>query len=82
MSAFDENAVSYQVVLTKCDKIHPDELGSLQEEMAGKLRKHSAAHPLILPTSSVTHAGLPQLRAEIASLIELEPLGYKSHPPA
>lgn len=82
MTAFDESAVSYQIVLTKCDKIRPEELAARREETAEKLRKHTAAHPIILPTSSVTNAGLPELRAEIASLIELGALGYKDSRPA
>ena len=31
-------------------------------------RKHGAAHPEVLPTSSETGFGIPELRAEIAAV--------------
>lgn len=78
LEAFDESAVSYQVVLTKTDKVPPSEMAEREGELAEALRRHSAAHPELLATSSVTGAGVPELRAAIASLIDVGALGYKS----
>ncbi len=77
LDAFDASAVSYQIVLTKTDKVKPDELEARLSETAEALRAHAAAHPEIIATSSVTGEGVPQLRATIAGLIDLAPLGYK-----
>ena len=68
MSLMDEAAVSYQAVLTKIDKIKPTELSKMQEATAEGLRKHAAAYPVLLATSSQTMAGMAELRAEIARL--------------
>jgi GTP-binding protein len=68
MSLMDEAAVSYQAVLTKIDKIKPTELSKMQETTAEGLRKHAAAYPVLLATSSQTMAGMAELRAEIARL--------------
>jgi GTP-binding protein len=76
-AAFDESAVSYQIVLTKCDKVGAEELASRRAETEDALRAHPAAHPALIESSSVTGHGIPQMRAQIASLIDLSPLGYK-----
>jgi len=68
MSSLDEAAVSYQVVLTKADKLKPPALAKTLERVAQDLRKHVAAHPDILVTSSVKGQGLPELRAALATL--------------
>lgn len=68
MELMDEAAVSYQAVLTKVDKIKPTELAGMQQATADELRKHAAAYPVMLATSSQTAAGLADLRAEIARL--------------
>lgn len=66
----DEAAVSYQIVLTKIDKISKAELEKVQEDVASKLSKHAAAHTKILATSADKKIGLEELKAEIASFIE------------
>ena len=78
MSLLDEAAVSYQIVLTKIDKL---KAGELEERLgAGRdgIRTHVAAHPRIIATSSETGAGIAELRAEIASLAAADTLRYKS----
>ena len=77
LHSLDESAVAYQLVLTKADKPKPAELEALIETTQAALRTHAAAHPRLLVTSSVSGAGIPRLRAEIAALIDLAPLGYK-----
>ncbi len=68
MALFDEAAVSYQVVLTKADKIRPTDLGDILADVAQHLSKRVAAYPQILATSSVKGVGLPELRAALAAL--------------
>ena len=69
MTMLDKAAVSYQLVLTKADKIKPTELAKVMAETEAEARKHVAAHPVILPTSSETGAGIPELRAAVLHAI-------------
>jgi GTP-binding protein len=68
MTAMDEVAVSYQVVLTKADKPKAAELGATKAKVAEKLAKHPAAYPQVLTTSARTGSGIPELRAAVAVL--------------
>jgi GTP-binding protein len=68
MEVMDEAAVSYQVVLTKTDKIKPHELADIERATADQLSTHPAAFPALLSTSSQSGAGIPELRAQIARL--------------
>jgi len=58
-------AVSYQIVLTKSDKIKPSELEKLKGETLTKLAKHPAAYPFILATSSEKAEGIEEMREAI-----------------
>ena len=66
MELLDQTAVAYQIVLTKCDKLKSSELESRIREVEGLLKRHPAAFPSILPTSSQTGAGIEELRALLA----------------
>jgi GTP-binding protein len=68
MSMLDETAVSYQVVLTKCDKVKVEEQRKLIEKTGKAIAKNIAAHPKVLITSSVKGYGLDELRAVIGEL--------------
>ena len=68
MQLLDEAAVSYQVVLTKCDKTKESLLLKLIERTNIDLSRHVAAHPEIMVTSSIKRIGISQLRAELAAL--------------
>lgn len=68
MKILDEAAVSYQVVLTKSDKLKPTELEQVLAATGAEIRKRPAAHPQIVATSSETGIGIDVLRAEIAAL--------------
>ncbi len=70
MSMLDESAVNYQIVLTKSDKIKPTALTGLLAATAERIVRRPAAHPFVMPTSSETGAGLKELRAELAQLLE------------
>ena len=69
MAMLDATAVSYQVVLTKADKLNPYQLAEVRERTAAGLKTHPAAHPEVLATSSETGSGIPELRAAIYQLI-------------
>ncbi len=68
MDLMDQSAVSYQVVLTKCDKPKASELAGIAAATREALRRRPAAHPLIHMTSSEKGAGIELLRAEIDAL--------------
>ncbi len=65
MDALDKAAVSYQIVLTKADKIKPHELAKVIEATQNGIKKRPAAHPVVLATSSEVGMGIPELRLEI-----------------
>lgn len=71
MEELDKAAVSYQIVLTKADKSTPSEIEVLMETLTAKLKKHPAAFPIPLLTSSFNKEGLAPLRETIAELISL-----------
>lgn len=68
MKQFDAAAVSFQVVLTKADHLGPASLAARLAEVAGEAATHVAAHPEVPATSALTGAGVPELRAALASL--------------
>jgi GTP-binding protein len=68
MEMLDTAAVSYQVVLTKADKIKLPALEKLQADIKQQIIKRPASFPVVLATSSQKHNGLDELRAEIMSL--------------
>ncbi|MBX3429328.1 MAG: ribosome biogenesis GTP-binding protein YihA/YsxC [Hyphomonadaceae bacterium] len=68
MDALDTAAVTYQLVLTKADKVKPTEIAALAKATAAAIAKRPAAHPEIIATSSETGLGIEGLRAEIAAL--------------
>ncbi len=65
LDMLDKAAVSYRLVLTKADKIKATELATVLEATAAEARKHPAAHPQILSTSSETGLGIAELRAAV-----------------
>jgi len=73
LDAFDVAAVSYQIVLTKADKLKPAELDDVVERTARAVAKRPAAFPRILATSAEKGTGLPELRAEIVQACALGP---------
>lgn len=65
MEMLDKAAVSYRLVLTKADKIKASELDAVSAATATEARKHAAAHPEILATSSAKNGGIAELRAAV-----------------
>lgn len=70
LKALDEAAVSYQIVLTKCDQVKPAELESRVAATAAALAKRPAAYPDIVVTSAREGTGMPELRAAVARLLK------------
>ncbi len=64
----DKAAVSYQIVLTKTDKLKIGEVEAVTAQVAETIAKRAAAHPTIIATSSDLGIGIDALRAEIAAL--------------
>jgi len=65
----DKAAVSYRLVLTKSDKIKASELAAVRERTEAEARKHPAAHPDIIATSSEKGGGIPELRAAVLEAV-------------
>ena len=68
MSMLDETAVSYQIVLTKSDKVKLSEQEKIIAKTEKAIAKNVAAHPKVLITSSVKGYGLDELRGIIADM--------------
>ena len=66
LSLLDKAAVSYQIVLTKTDKIKAPAVPKLVDETLAKIRRRPAAFPEVVATSSEKNEGLAELRAAIA----------------
>ena len=65
LTLLDKAAVSYQIVLTKIDKIKPAELQKLIDNTHKVIVKRPAAFPHIIATSSEKGIGLDDLRETI-----------------
>ena len=70
MRLCDTAGLSYQVVLTKIDKLGPAALPVILEAVTTELARHSAAHPEIHLTSAEKGRGIPELRASLAAFAE------------
>ena len=68
MSMLDNCAVSYQIILTKIDKIK-DRDKKISKTL-DSVKSHVAVHPVIYSTSSHKETGLEDLRNEISSLVD------------
>lgn len=69
LDLLDKAAVSYQLVLTKTDKIKDAGIPRLVSETTEKIRKRPAAYPEVLATSSEKGRGLDTLRNAIVTTI-------------
>lgn len=69
MSLMDSSALTFQVVMTKVDKIKTSERDAVLAQVRAALVKHPAAYPEIIVTSSEKGEGIPTLRAIIATLV-------------
>ena len=65
MDMLDKAAVSYRVVMTKIDKVKDQDLEKTTDTIKTALKKHGAAHPEVVGTSSHKNHGIPELQAVI-----------------
>ena len=66
MKLMDKSAVSYQVVLTKLDKLKAAEIDKVHAETLAEIGKHAAAYPEIIATSAEKGTGIDELREAVA----------------
>ncbi|WP_394197214.1 ribosome biogenesis GTP-binding protein YihA/YsxC [Litoreibacter albidus] len=69
LSLLNKSAVTFQVVLTKTDKLKQGELEKVIAQVSTALQKHPAAFPEIVLTSSEKGLGIPTLRHIIGTLV-------------
>ncbi len=64
----DRAGVSYQLVLTKADKLAAEALSGAAQQVVAEIGGCPAAHPEIHVTSAVERHGIAALRAALAEL--------------
>lgn len=68
LTLLDKSAVTFEVVLTKADKISAAQREKVLAQVRAALTKHPAAYPEIVVTSSEKGEGMEVLRALVAGL--------------
>lgn len=71
LAMLDDAAVSYRVVLTKVDKIKASALADVHARTTDEARKHPAAHPDVIATSSEHGTGIAELRTAVLEAVEI-----------
>jgi GTP-binding protein len=69
LDTLDQAAVSYQIVLTKADRIASADRASHAASVQAALIRRPAAYPDVLVTSAQSTAGIVELRAAIGRLL-------------
>lgn len=69
MQLLGRSAVTFQVIMTKCDKIKKEELQKSLDKTIAVLQNHPAAFPEIILTSSEKGDGIDTLRSVIATMV-------------
>lgn len=69
MEILSKSAVTFQVVLTKCDKLKTGDLAKVTESTINSIRKFPAAYPELVQTSSAKGKGITTLRAIVANIV-------------
>ncbi len=70
MKMLDTAAVSYQIILTKTDKISAKQLAEVLAKTTETAQKHVACYPEILTTSSEKRINIERVRAQFAKVLE------------
>ena len=71
LSMLDKAAVSYRIVMTKSDKVKQEALDKTAEQVAAMAKKHPAAHPELILTSSEKRIGIDALRLAVLDAVQL-----------
>ncbi|MEM7525744.1 MAG: ribosome biogenesis GTP-binding protein YihA/YsxC [Pseudomonadota bacterium] len=70
MGLLDTAAVSFQVVLTKADKIKAGALAKVVDSVSEDLKRHPTAYPELIVTSSEKGDGIATLRSAIKKILD------------
>lgn len=68
LTLLDRSAVTFQVVMTKADKVKPADREKVLAQVRAALQKHPAAYPEIVLTSAEKGDGIETLRAIVAGM--------------
>ncbi len=71
LEMLDVAAVSYRIVLTKADKVKASDLAAVLAATETEARKHPAAHPEVIVTSSEKGMGIAELRTAVLEAVEV-----------
>jgi len=71
LEMLDTAAVSYRIVLTKVDKVKASDLAAIHAATEAEARKHPAAHPEVIMTSSEKGMGIAELRTAVLEAVEV-----------
>ena len=69
MQLLSKSAVTFQVVMTKCDKLKSEDLAKVTDKTIESIRQFPAAYPELIQTSSAKGDGIETLRAIVASIV-------------
>ncbi|NNC46868.1 MAG: YihA family ribosome biogenesis GTP-binding protein [Sphingomonas sp.] len=72
MKMMDGAAITYQIVLTKTDKVKAKEKAKIEEAVAAEAKKHPAAFPELIVTSAEKGYGMEELRTAVLDAIDPE----------
>lgn len=71
LTMLDKAAVSYRIVMTKADKVKSAELEATLAKVVAEAKKHPAAHPDLIVTSSVKKHGIDELRLAVLEAVQI-----------
>ena len=69
MDMLSKSAVTFQVVITKCDKLKAGDLAKITQRTIESIRKFPAAYPELVQTSSAKSDGITTLRSIVAGIV-------------
>lgn len=69
INLFEKNGMSWQIILTKIDKLTNKESENIIKKTNDLLLKYTALYPRILTTSSAKNIGIDNLKTTIGSLV-------------
>lgn len=71
LEMLDKAAVSYRIIMTKADKVKAPELEATRAKVMEVAKKHPAAHPDLIVTSSEKKLGIDELRMAVLEAVQL-----------
>ncbi len=71
MDMLDKSAVTYQIILTKIDKIKKSDVEKVYDKVLSSIKNRSASYPFIVSTSAEKKDGIDLLRSYILTAIEI-----------